>query len=132
MVCVRFTDCSGETLLCGSHVQRKNLQGIWVQVFSRVRETRLPSGFTRLYDHDDEEYYAEIQRKEDERDAQKRETFKMLFRLFGYMAKEWAFYAVAFSFLLLYSLCKCRTDSLPDKTLDFQPVFSLHITQVKS
>jgi|UniRef100_A0AC35EXM9 ATP-binding cassette subfamily B (MDR/TAP) protein 9 len=85
------------------------VQGIWVSVFARVRESPPQSGFTRLYDHEDEEYYAELQRKEEEKDAQKRETFKMLFRLFGYMAKEWAFYAVAFSFLLLYSLSRVFT-----------------------
>lgn len=30
----------------------------------------------------------------------------MLFRLFGYMLKEWVFYSMAFSFLLLYSVSR--------------------------
>lgn len=83
------------------------VQGIWVTIFTRVHETlHRRTGHFRLYDNEDEAYYAELQRKEDEMDAQKRETFKMLVRLFGYMAKEWMFYSVAFSFLFLYSLGK--------------------------
>lgn len=30
----------------------------------------------------------------------------MLLRLFSYMLKEWVFYSLAFSFLLLYSFCR--------------------------
>uniref|UniRef100_A0A7E4UMG2 ABC-type antigen peptide transporter n=1 Tax=Panagrellus redivivus TaxID=6233 RepID=A0A7E4UMG2_PANRE len=80
------------------------VQGIWVSVFARVHEapTR-SSGHYRLYEEEDTEYYAELARMEAERDSQKRETFKMLLRLFSYMGKEWAFYTVAFGFLLLYS-----------------------------
>ncbi|KAI6179471.1 hypothetical protein M3Y98_00614200 [Aphelenchoides besseyi] len=85
------------------------VQGIWMSVFSRVREERYRR-FNELnsvyYEGDDADYFAAMQQKEAEEDAQKRETFAMLFRLFGYMAKEWMFYSVAFTFLLLYSLSR--------------------------
>lgn len=86
------------------------VQGIWVTVFARVHENvNRRSGHIRLYDDEDEAYYTEQQKKDEERDAQKRETFKMLLRLFGYMAKEWKFYCVAFTFLFLYSLARVFT-----------------------
>ncbi|KAI6203581.1 ATP-binding cassette sub-family B member 9 [Aphelenchoides besseyi] len=85
------------------------VQGIWISVFSRVREDRyrrLNELNSAYYEGDDADYFAAMQQKEAEEDAQKRETFAMLFRLFGYMAKEWMFYSVAFTFLLLYSLSR--------------------------
>lgn len=75
-----------------------------MSVFARTREVN----YRRVgqINAEDAEYFAELERREAEEDAKKRETFSMLFRLFGYMAKEWMFYSIAFSFLLLYSLCK--------------------------
>ncbi len=54
-------------------------------------------------DSDDEHYFQSLQRCEAELAASKRKTFAMLLRLFGYMAQEWYYYSICFSFLLLYS-----------------------------
>uniref|UniRef100_A0A1I8BD31 CX domain-containing protein n=1 Tax=Meloidogyne hapla TaxID=6305 RepID=A0A1I8BD31_MELHA len=81
------------------------VQAIWISVFARVREVVFV-GRQRLFSNDDEQYFSELQRKESEVADQKRETFVMLFRLFGYMAKEWPFYSVAFIFLFFYSLSR--------------------------
>jgi hypothetical protein len=91
-------------------------------VFSRVRESGYGRAAGSHLNSDEAEYFAELQRvsknrnfknfavqREVEEDAKKRETFSMLFRLFGYMLKEWVFYSIAFSFLLLYSLCKIKS-----------------------
>uniref|UniRef100_A0A915MBE7 Uncharacterized protein n=1 Tax=Meloidogyne javanica TaxID=6303 RepID=A0A915MBE7_MELJA len=81
------------------------VQAIWVSVFARVREV-IFVGRQRLFSNEDEQYFSELQRKESEVADQKRETFVMLFRLLGYMAKEWPFYSVAFIFLFFYSLSR--------------------------
>ncbi|KAI1703534.1 ABC transporter transmembrane region domain-containing protein [Ditylenchus destructor] len=84
------------------------VQAIWVSVFARVREDSYGQvDRRRFFDNDEEdEYFAKLQEKEAILEAQKRETFAMLFRLFTYMAKEWPYYCVAFFFLLLYSLTR--------------------------
>ncbi|KAI3418881.1 hypothetical protein GPALN_007979 [Globodera pallida] len=85
------------------------VQGIWVTVFGRVRESsmaRSDARRQRLLEQEDNEYFAEMQKREREMDAKKRETMAMLFRLFGYMAQEWWTYSLAFTFLLLYSIAR--------------------------
>ncbi|KAH7726669.1 ATP-binding cassette sub-family B member 9 isoform 5 [Aphelenchoides avenae] len=84
------------------------VQGIWVSVFGRVREETIRSrrNGQRFFDSEDDEYFLEMQRKEEEELAKKRETIAMLFRLFRYMIQEWFFYSIAFTFLFLYSLAR--------------------------
>jgi ATP-binding cassette subfamily B (MDR/TAP) protein 9 len=81
------------------------VQAVWVSVFGRVRET-VVVGRQRLFSTEDADYFEQLERRQSEAQAQKRETFAMLLRLFGYMAKEWPCYSLAFGFLLAYSLSR--------------------------
>uniref|UniRef100_A0A1I8AD46 ABC-type antigen peptide transporter n=1 Tax=Steinernema glaseri TaxID=37863 RepID=A0A1I8AD46_9BILA len=82
------------------------VQGIWSSVFARVREPVPGSNTERLFGDDEDEYVESVRKEEEEKAAKQRETMAMLFRLFTYMAKEWRFYSVAFTFLFLYSLSR--------------------------
>ncbi|CAD5209211.1 unnamed protein product [Bursaphelenchus xylophilus] len=82
------------------------VQGIWVSVLGKVRDDAYRRLDDRNFYESDNEYYAELQRREAKEQEEKRETFTMLLRLFSYMAKEWMFYMVAFTFLLLYSFSR--------------------------
>uniref|UniRef100_A0A915E1Y9 Uncharacterized protein n=1 Tax=Ditylenchus dipsaci TaxID=166011 RepID=A0A915E1Y9_9BILA len=82
--------CSDWILMSWCIIASLFVQGIWVSVFARVREeTHARTGHQRFLDaEDDDEYFTELQKKEAEVEAKKRETFAMLFRLFNYMAES--------------------------------------------
>ncbi|KHN76663.1 ATP-binding cassette sub-family B member 9 [Toxocara canis] len=74
-------------------------QAIWLYIFARVREPEPGTTDERIFEDDE---YTE----EDEKLLQQREAIQTLLRLFSYMLKEWAFYLLAFTFLILYSLSR--------------------------
>ncbi|VDK43399.1 unnamed protein product [Anisakis simplex] len=79
-------------------------QAIWVSIFARVREPEPDAGIEQI--HEEDEYTMRIIKEEDEKLLQQREATRTLLRLFSYMMKEWSFYLVAFTFLLLYSVSR--------------------------
>lgn len=80
------------------------IQMIWTSVFTHVTETVAGDGENPVFG--DAEYEERVRKEEEERLAKQRETFTLLFRLLGYMAKEWKWYSLAFFFLLAYSITK--------------------------
>ncbi|PAV67723.1 hypothetical protein WR25_04234 [Diploscapter pachys] len=80
------------------------IQVIWSNIFTRVREITPRGGESSLFGEED--FIERTRREEAEKAAAQRETFTLLWRLFGYMGREWPYYSVAFSFLFLYSLSK--------------------------
>lgn len=55
--------------------------------------------------------------EEAEKAAKQRETFVLLFRLLGYMAREWKYYGMAFTFLLCYSISKFEGLQTPNSVV---------------
>ena len=93
-------------------------EAIWSHIFTRVRDPPRPThamdGSSRFNYHQmqlerevdmsDEQYFQSLQRRSEEDIKSKQETITLLVRLFSYMAKEWFYYSICFSFLLLYSI----------------------------
>lgn len=52
----------------------------------------------------DAEQEERLRQEEAEKAAQQRETFQLLYRLLGYMGRQWKYYGMAFGFLFCYSL----------------------------
>ncbi|KAK6045971.1 hypothetical protein COOONC_16524 [Cooperia oncophora] len=78
------------------------IQVIWTNVFTRVSERAYTAG--PLFGEPG--YEERILEEEAEKAAKQRETFVLLFRLLGYMAREWKYYGMAFTFLFCYSLSR--------------------------
>ncbi|WKX88018.1 hypothetical protein Q1695_007992 [Nippostrongylus brasiliensis] len=78
------------------------IQMIWMHVFTRVSER----GYTVGPVFGEEGYEERVLQEEAEKAARQRETFALLFRLLGYMAREWKYYGMAFTFLFCYSISK--------------------------
>ncbi|KAL6732530.1 hypothetical protein Aduo_003282 [Ancylostoma duodenale] len=78
------------------------VQVIWTNVYTRVSER----GYTAGPQFGDEDYEERLLEEEAEKAAKQRETFVLLFRLLGYMAREWKYYGMAFFFLFCYSLSR--------------------------
>ncbi|VDD92071.1 unnamed protein product [Enterobius vermicularis] len=83
-------------------------QAVWVSVFTKVREHAVSLESMPIL-NDEDEYQLMLQRLCCKSMSVQRETMRMLLRLFGYMAKEWPSYCVAFSFLFLYSSSRVFT-----------------------
>ncbi|CAB3406987.1 unnamed protein product [Caenorhabditis bovis] len=80
------------------------LQGIWSSVLTHVSESVAGTGDSLLFG--DVEHEERLRREEEEKAAEQRETFKLLYRLLGYMGRQWKYYGMAFFFLLCYSLSR--------------------------
>nr|CDJ82259.1 unnamed protein product [Haemonchus contortus] len=78
------------------------VQVIWTSVYTRVSE----QGWTAAPLFGEVGYEERVLEEEAEKAAKQRETFALLFRLLGYMAREWKYYGMAFSFLFCYSLSR--------------------------
>ncbi|VDM65950.1 unnamed protein product [Strongylus vulgaris] len=98
------------------------VQIIWTNVYTRVSEKGGYSSTLHFGDDGYEERLLEVDypmttsiinvktidflQEEAEKAAKQRETFVLLFRLLGYMAREWKYYGMAFFFLLCYSISR--------------------------
>nr|pir hypothetical protein ZK484.2 - Caenorhabditis elegans [Caenorhabditis elegans] len=80
------------------------LQGIWTSVLAHVTEVAAGTGDSLLFG--DAEHEERLRQEEAEKAAEQRETFQLLFRLLGYMGRQWKYYGMAFFFLFCYSLSR--------------------------
>lgn len=86
------------------------LQGIWTSVLAHVTEVAAGTGDSLLFG--DAEHEERLRQEEAEKAAEQRETFQLLFRLLGYMGRQWKYYGMAFFFLFCYSLSKFSIQKL--------------------
>ncbi|CAI5438864.1 unnamed protein product [Caenorhabditis angaria] len=80
------------------------LQGIWTSVLTHVTEVAAGTSDTLLFG--DAEHEEQLRREEEQKAAEQRETFQLLYRLLGYMGRQWKYYGMAFFFLFCYSLSR--------------------------
>ncbi|EFP02911.1 hypothetical protein GCK72_001996 [Caenorhabditis remanei] len=80
------------------------LQGIWTSVLTHVTEVAAGTGDSLLFG--DAELEERLRQEEAEKAAEQRETFQLLYRLLGYMGRQWKYYGMAFFFLFCYSLSR--------------------------
>ncbi|ULU13282.1 hypothetical protein L3Y34_016052 [Caenorhabditis briggsae] len=80
------------------------LQGIWTSVLTHVTEVAAGTGDSLLFG--DAEHEERLRQEEAEKAAEQRETFQLLYRLLGYMGRQWKYYGMAFFFLFCYSLSR--------------------------